>query len=240
VANLKGGVFIQIYLLDARTKIILLLVVFVFVALSPGLYAEFTMMAIITLLAFLHGVYRRCFSFWLVYAVAHALILCCAQFPGTLTSVLIIILAILCKAIPTVMYTFCVLLTTKISSLISAMQKMSVPPRITIPLAAGLRFFPTALDELRHVREAMRLRGIQLNLKNLLTRPGLVFEGAIVPLMLRSATIAEELSAASVTRGLSADHKRTSILRFRLSTCDALWLILFLTPFAVEGLDKFL
>ncbi len=169
-----------------------------------------------------------------MYAVARGLLYCCAWIPGSLAGVLMIILAIVCKSIPTVMYALCILLTTKISALISAMQRMRVPPRLTIPLAAGLRFFPTAMDEFRHVREAMRLRGVQPSVKNLLVRPGLVFEGSIIPLMLRSATIAEELSAASVTRGLSPDRKRTTIQHFRFMAWDVLWVMLFLIPFAVE------
>jgi energy-coupling factor transport system permease protein len=45
-------------------------------------------------------------------------------------------------------------------------------------------------------------------------------ERTIVPMMLRCANIAEELSAASVTRGIESAKKRTSMRDLRFGAAD--------------------
>ncbi len=227
--------------LDPRTKMLMLLLIILFTVFSPTLAQEITMIALIAVAAFLHRAYQRGLLFLAAYAGLRVILALCATHPNTAGAILMMICAVLCKMLPAVMFAFCVLLKTKISSLITGMQRMKIPQKITITLAAALRFIPTALEENRNIRDAMKLRGIQAGPKNLITRPGLVLEGAIIPLMLRSAVIAEELSASSVTRGLDSGRKRTSIEELRFRPIDWLCLAAFFLPTALHllgGLRK--
>ncbi len=216
--------------LDPRTKLLTLLLVILFTVFSPGLWEEILMIGLIAGLAILHGAYQRSFLFLTVYALLRVILYLCAYMPNIAGGILTIVCAVLCKMLPAVMFALCILLNTKISSLITAMQYMKVPQKITITLAAALRFIPTALEENRNITDAAKLRGIQLCLRNLIIRPGLVFEGAVVPLMLRSAVIAEELSASSITRGLDGDRKRTSVESLRFGVRDWTCLAVFMLP----------
>ena len=86
--------------------------------------------------------------------------------------------------------------------MVKGLYAMKIPRAFVITFAVAMRFFPTAKEEISYVRDAMSLRGIGFSLRNLRLRPALVFEGFITPLLVRASTIAEELSAASITRGL--------------------------------------
>ena len=68
---------------------------------------------------------------------------------------------------------------------------------------------------------SMRLRGLELSVRNLLTRPAPMFEALAVPLMLRSAKIAEELAAAAVARGIDRPGRKTAYRRPAFRALDA-------------------
>ena len=104
---------------------------------------------------------------------------------------------------------------------------MKIPRAFIITFAVAMRFFPTAKEEISHVRDAMSLRGIGLSLRNLRLRPIIVFEGFITPLLVRASTIAEELSAASITRGLDNPAPRTSFIKLNITFRDTLLTLIF-------------
>jgi energy-coupling factor transport system permease protein len=100
--------------------------------------------------------------------------------------------------------------TTTVGDLVSAMQKLHIPRVIIIPFTVMLRFFPTAREEFAAIRDAAKLRGLSFSM-----------ERTLVPMMLRCANIAEELSAAAVTRGIESTRARTSIRELRFRAPDA-------------------
>ena len=71
----------------------------------------------------------------------------------------------------------------------------------------------------------MKLRGIGLNVGNVLTHPIQTIEYILVPLLSSSIKIGDELSAASVARGLGMDRQRTSIYDVKLCIWDYLLLV---------------
>ena len=84
------------------------------------------------------------------------------------------------------------------------------------------------------IRDAMRFRGIGISVRSVLTKPMMTLEYTMVPLLMSTATISDELAAASLSRGLDADTKRTCIEDIRLRTQDFL-LILFSFVIAATG-----
>ena len=66
----------------------------------------------------------------------------------------------------------------------------------------------------------MHLRGIGFTFKNVVTRPLVLAEGFITPLMVRASTIADELSASSITRGIDNPDMRTAFFRLHISAAD--------------------
>ena len=132
---------------------------------------------------------------------------------------------------PIMLYGQTFLKTTAVSEMVTGLYAMKIPRAFVITFAVAMRFFPTAKEEISHVRDAMSLRGIGFSLRNLRLRPVLVFEGFIVPLLVRASTIAEELSAASITRGLDNPVPRTSFMKLNITFKDTFLTFLFTVIF---------
>jgi energy-coupling factor transport system permease protein len=207
--------------LDARTKLLVLVLINMMIVLSPDLVTEWLCMGFIAVLLLLMGCWRQCLRGLVIYAVMMGLFYLCALFPNPLTAIILMLLVCFRKLMPIVFFASGFIASTKVSDLICAMQRLHIPKVIIIPFAVTLRFFPTLREEFAYIRDAMRLRGIGLSPRNIITRPLTVLECILVPLMLRCASIAEELSAAATTRGIDSDRPRSSLSEPRLGLADA-------------------
>ncbi len=127
------------------------------------------------------------------------------------------------RMIPVLMLGSWLVKTTKINDFIASMEKMKLPASVIIPLAVTLRFMPTIQTEFRFIKNTMKMRGISLSLGSIVKRPLMTTEYAMVPLLMRSIKVADELSASALTRGLGSHQKRTSYRDVRLNRNDILW-----------------
>ncbi|MDR1013609.1 MAG: energy-coupling factor transporter transmembrane protein EcfT [Coriobacteriales bacterium] len=116
--------------------------------------------------------------------------------------------------------------STTVSQFIAAMRKMHVPAKLVIPLSVVFRFIPTIKEEWDSIRAAMRFRGIEVSAVRVVRSPLQTLEYALVPLLMSTATIANELAAASLSRGLDSETRRSSLTEVRLSAADCLLLAL--------------
>lgn len=108
----------------------------------------------------------------------------------------------------------------RISDFSTALQNMHFPKGAIITLAVVFRYLPTVSDEFRSIKNTMKLRGIGLTFKNIILHPIKTGEYAIVPLIIRSMKMADELAASAMTRGLDLETKRTSYREIRLRLKD--------------------
>ena len=106
--------------------------------------------------------------------------------------------------------------TTTVSEFIAAMEKMHVSQKITIPLAVMFRFFPTVVEEANSINKAMAMRDIKFGGTKALQ----MMEYRLIPMMTCSVKIGQELSAASLTRGLGGPDKRTNICKIGFGWAD--------------------
>lgn len=111
--------------------------------------------------------------------------------------------------------------TTTVSEFVAAMERMHIPQKIIIPVSVVFRFFPTVKEEYAAIQDAMKIRGIVT-----FRGPMKMLEYRIVPLMVSVAKIGEELSAAALTRGLGAPHKRTNICNIGFGLLDVFFFLL--------------
>jgi len=129
----------------------------------------------------------------------------------------------------------------RISDFIQALQKIHIPKGAIITLAVVFRYMPTVKEELYYIKNTMELRNIGLKAKNIFLHPIKTIEYVVVPLLIRSLTIADELSASAMTRGLDLETKRSSYRDVRLNFTDII--VTFLIVVAAFGgviLNKFL
>lgn len=129
-------------------------------------------------------------------------------------------------AIPIVGAAYLVIHTSTIGEYISALMKLKVPNAVIIPVAVMFRFIPTMREEFTAIKQAMKMRGIGIGWKNVLQRPMDILEYALVPLLLQSSIITDELSAAVMARGLERDSNRTSYIEIKMTLLDVLLIVI--------------
>lgn len=89
-----------------------------------------------------------------------------------------------------------------VSELFMGLQKLHCPKSATLALAVALRFIPTIRHELEQIRNGMKTRGVPLNVITFVKAPAMTTEYMIIPFIMRCIKVADELSAAAVTRAI--------------------------------------
>lgn len=121
---------------------------------------------------------------------------------------------------------FCFLfLSTRVGELAAALAAWRLPRAVVVPFAVMLRFIPTAIEELRSILDAMRLRGILVGTGGVLTSPVRTAEYVLLPLLASATRIADDLSASALTRGLGRTSRPTSIVRLGFGPADAVLVV---------------
>lgn len=122
---------------------------------------------------------------------------------------------------PSVAMAYYIVTTTTVSEFVAGMERLQMPRQITIPMAVMFRFFPTVMEEWRAIGDAMKMRGIRLRGG----KAGSILEYRLVPMLMCSVKIGEELSAASLTRGLGGPVKRTNVCNIGIHVQDVFMLL---------------
>lgn len=124
-------------------------------------------------------------------------------------------------------------------SLLASLQAMRLPKAVGIGLAVLLRFFPTIGGEYRAIRASQRFREIGVGVVHTLTHLPSTVEYILIPLILRTTKVAEELSASMTVRGVRFSGETISYRPVRFTGKDAaLCAMAVLIPAAVFLLER--
>lgn len=94
-------------------------------------------------------------------------------------------------------------------------------------------YVPTIREDWHFIKDAMRMRDVSPNLKNFILHPAMTIECIYVPLMMAASKTADELTVASVTRGIENPTQRTSYVRIGFGIADLIVVLAFLAMFLV-------
>ena len=122
--------------------------------------------------------------------------------------------------------------TTKVSEFIASMENSSIPRSIVIPVSVVFRYIPSLIEEIRSITNAMKMRGFGLNVKSL-KNPLKLIGFYMVPILISAVKTADELSAASLTRGLSNPEPRTHLIEVELTKMDYTFLAITCIGFGI-------
>lgn len=213
--------------LDVRYKFFLLMLIGVVAFFAKDIIYGSMVFIIVCLLSFLIGQRKKTIKFIVFYIFLLLFIVFSKYVPVTLSNMMLMIVLCMRMCMPILLYGQTFLRTTPVSEMVTGLYAIRIPRSFIITFAVAMRFFPTAKEEISHVRDAMSLRGIGFSWRNLRRRPELVFEGFITPLLVRASTIAEELSAASITRGLDNPAPRTAFIKLNITVKDTFFTVIF-------------
>ncbi|GAA0076619.1 energy-coupling factor transporter transmembrane component T [Clostridium sp. CTA-5] len=169
-----------------------------------------------------HGMVKTAIHFSMTYILLYVTNILLVYFKIPLITMMFTTLIFLCLRLFPV-YLACVILIQKVymDELLFALEKIHIPKVMILPLAVVYRYIPTIKDEILKVRESLKMRGLNTSFLGLLLHPMKSVENFMIPLLIRSGKISEELSAASLCKGLDTEHKRTSCteVKFQISDC---------------------
>jgi energy-coupling factor transport system permease protein len=138
------------------------------------------------------------------------------------------------RILPGIMMGYLTVSTTTVSEFTASMERMHLPQQIIIPISVMFRFFPTVKEEMAAINDAMRMRGITF------LNPMKMLEYRLIPMMICSVKIGEELSAAALTRGLGSPVKRTNVCKVGFCFFDIFALAICLFGFSALCLSNLL
>jgi energy-coupling factor transport system permease protein len=233
-ANTQAAAFARKPLLriDPRTKFFLLFFVGFFTFVFPPAYMEFSVMAALTILLSLNRQTKTAVRVFLVFCAMLAADLYGTPFVfGAIRSVYLTIVRIARMLFPLCMAGILLVRTITVTEFIAAFRKMHLPDAFIISFSVMFRFMPTIHEEWTSIRNAMKFRGIGISARNVAIKPMMTLEYMLVPLLMSTATIASELAAASLARGLDSGGKHTCIMDVRFRFQD--YLVILLCVFAL-------
>ena len=217
--------------IDARTKIIILAILSFMVFNDAPFYVSGILVLIPFLFLFLSDYKKIALIYILIYVIAKFLQISILPTATGILSVLLIAFSYTAtRMLPILVMGYYTISTTKVSEFIASMEKSNVPKDILIPISVIFRYIPSLYEEIRSITDAMKMRGFGLTFKSLKS-PLKLIEFYMVPILISAVKTADELSAASLTRGLSNPQKRTHLISVGFNKFDYLFILI-----AVVGL----
>ncbi|NWL89090.1 energy-coupling factor transporter transmembrane protein EcfT [Paenibacillus sp. 79R4] len=112
--------------------------------------------------------------------------------------------------------------------LIAALRTLRLPMGVLVTLAVSFRFPPVMRLEYEAIQVAAKLRGVSIASPKNWLRPFSTFEYTIVPLLMRSLKISDELAASATTKGIDDPGRKTSIYPIAFRLQDAVLPIIYI------------
>lgn len=218
--------------LDPRTKMLIMLIINITIFGGSEWYLVVTLAAIPLVLLFISNNIKSALYCSIAYAAAvlsNELLVPITH--GILNIFVVMISGMIYRIMPGIIMGYYLVSTTTVSEFVSSMERMHVSQKIIIPLSVMFRFFPTIGEEAKAISDAMRMRGVSFTSSSLLRNPIAMIEYRIVPLLMSTVKIGDELSAASLTRGLGNPVKRTNICKLGFGIQDMVLLIIGIAAF---------
>lgn len=212
--------------LDPRAKLYLLLLANLTLFLHVDLTTEAVLVCLFLALYFLAGKYKSGVKMLFIYGllvVIDLFVIPVAE--GMLLHVLSLASVGIRMLLPCIISGGYAFSTTTVGEMVCAMRRLRIPESIVIPCVTVIRFFPTIAEDYRQIRNAMILRGIST--KN----PAALLEYILMPLLMNSNNVAQDISIAAMTKGISIKGRHTSMLELKMQWYDWGYMLLCTIPF---------
>lgn len=106
--------------------------------------------------------------------------------------------------------------------ILSVFSKLRLPKVFGISTVVLLRFIPTLRGELYSIRNSLKFRGIGYGLGNTLLHLPINFKLTLIPLLIRTVRISEEMTAAAMVRGVEINNDVSSYVEVKWKRKDTI------------------
>lgn len=221
---------------DLRTKLILLIGANILIFLGFDWIYQSLITLFFLVIIISDGYKKSAIRYILFFVISVVLEKSLAYFSmNFLLNLILFILAIGRKFLPCIIVGKWILNSTSVSSAVATLQKLKLSKDSLIMISVIFRCLPTIRDEWSHINMAMKTRGINFNLINLIRKPTLIMEYFFVPLFVSVIEIGDELSQSAIIRGLDAPVKKTSrhLIKFRKNDIGVLFLMILILSIVI-------
>lgn len=220
--------------LDPRTKLFLLLLSNLTLFFHVSLWAEIILVTMLLLLFFLSGKYKSGLRMSLIYATMVSVDLFVIPYAeGVFINFIAMLTVGIRMMLPCVISGAYAFSTTTVGEMVCGLRRIKVPECIIVPSVTVIRFFPTIAEDYRQIRNAMAFRGIASGTLALLRHPVQSLEYIMMPLLMNSNNVAQDLSIAAMTKGLSLPGKHTSMVELKMTIKDWNCMLMCMLPFGL-------
>lgn len=189
--------------LQPLTEIFLLISVSVFSFINYDLKIDIFVLFVIALIASNMGLMKTSIKALLVFALLQTIkFFVLPLLPDIVSAHLGLFVVHGPKLIPIFLVGQILIKTNPVRKIMYALNKMHVPESLTIPLAIGIRYFPSLREEKKIISDAIKLRGIKGFKK---------FEFGLIPLVITASNTADDLAQAITVRGIENPSRKTFV-----------------------------
>mgnify|MGYP000894439137 FL=1 len=207
---------------DPRTALLATCLLGIAAVISNRPEAAHAACAIGALCALAAGAWRPCIALSAAYGLIAA-VMALAEGAGNTTLVIAVVM-LSYMAQKFVVLSLLGISLSKLASmqdLLAALQAMGAPQAVLIPCMVVLRFFPTIRRDASHLMESLKTRRVLAGRGYALRHPALVCELLVVPLLMRSVRVSDELAASALVRGLGGEARPTMLHPLSFGVKDA-------------------
>ena len=207
---------------DPRTALLATCLLGIAAVISNRPEAAHAACAIGALCALAAGAWRPCIALSAAYGLIAA-VMALAEGAGNTTLVIAVVM-LSYMAQKFVVLSLLGISLSKLASmqdLLAALQAMGAPQAVLIPCMVVLRFFPTIRRDASHLMESLKTRRVLAGRGYALRHPALVCELLVVPLLMRSVRVSDELAASALVRGLGGETRPTMLHSLSFGVKDA-------------------
>lgn len=128
-------------------------------------------------------------------------------------------LTIVCRIVVMVLASLLLTYSTPIDDFLQVSQRLRVPYVIAFIITTALRFIPTMEQKAMMVLDAQRSRGADLDSGGLIKRVR-AFSSVLIPMIVDSIRMSENLALALINRGFGASRRMTFYDELQMKACD--------------------
>lgn len=187
----------------------------------PGDLASFLIVCVFSLFYFLQKFYKNAIGVLIVYSFYLMVpnIVDAKNYPFLIQVFISMLFALKIFYLPFMSGKF-FFKTSDITSIITSMDKLRIPQFLSIPISVMFRFFPAYKEERRLIKNAMKIRGI--NIKD----PIKYFECFFVPLITISINTTDDIAKAAETKCIASKTKKTNYKDVKFSIVDLIFIVI--------------
>ncbi|UTC84695.1 energy-coupling factor transporter transmembrane component T [Treponema denticola] len=211
-------------ILDPRTIVFLNIMLSLITTVSSSISANIFIFLVSLGIVCLFKMYKKAAKYIFIFFLALALPFGIKALSGLpiqflINSVSLIAMGVQ-KFLPFLMAAMVIFNKVDTKSLVSSLNKMKLPKGIMLGFTVAVRFLPTIKKEMTIITNSMKMRGIEIGTKNIFFHPIQSLEYALVPVLFRATSLADDMTAAALVKGAESPKTSAELFKIKFGIID--------------------